>query len=553
MRCVGLRARQGFRLGAPYLTKMGGHASRHGEERGKVMTPQRRTAVRAALLALLAGAVLGVWPGVATAAGVVAMPAGDSPTRPTPLAALLAAQQAKLTPGDGAAYDYFGYAVALSGDTALVGAQRATVEGDESRGAAYVFVRSGAVWTLQGKLAASDGEHGDHFGTAVALSGDMAVIGADVAGAADQGAVYVFTRSGGVWSEQARVSISAPDAYPRFGCAVALAGDTIVAGAYWSDHGGAADQGAAYVFTGGGDTWTPQARLRAGGGEAGDQFGVSVALDGDTCLVGADLGGVADKGAASVFTRSGGQWTERATLAASDGAYQDQFGHAVALAGGTALAGAQAAGSTDQGSAYVFTGAGGSWAQQAKLTVTGSRYFGSSVALSGETAIVGAMWDDGGAADLGAAYVFRRAGSVWTKQMRLTAADGRASDLFGRSVAVSGDTAIVGAPHEWLEGNAYVFTGLLLVRPATPQPRSPKGLVSSRTPALRWGAAARAVTYEVRVLRGSRVLAKKVGVRTTSWKCSSRLPRKLWLTWQARAVNAAGASAWSRKLSFRVR
>jgi hypothetical protein len=443
--------------------------------------------------------------------------------------------------------------VALSGDTALVGAPRATMEGDESRGAAYVFVRNGAAWTLQGKLAASDGEYGDHFGTAVALSGDTAVIGADVAGDADQGAVYIFTRSGGVWTEQAQLSIVSSDPYPRFGCSVALSGGTIVAGAYWSDHEGAADQGLACVFTGGGATWTQQAQLRAGGGEAGDHFGVSVAVDGDTCVVGADLGGAADKGAATVFTRGGSLWTERAALAASDGAYQDQFGCSVALSGGTVLAGAQTWGATDQGAACVFTGAGGSWSQQARLTVAGSRHFGSSVALSGETAVVGAAWDDGGATDRGAAYVYRRDGSSWTKQTRLTAADGRANDQFGRSVAVSGDTALVGAPHEWLEGNAYVFTGLLLVRPATPQPKSPKGLVSSRTPTLRWRAAVRAATYEVRVLRGSKVLAKKAGARATSWKCSRRLPRKVWLTWQVRAVNVAGAGAWSRKLSFKVR
>jgi hypothetical protein len=387
----------------------------------------------------------------------------------------------------------------------------------------------------------------------VAISGDTAVVGADVAGDADQGAVYVFTRDGGVWKEQAQLSISTPDPYPRFGCSVALSGDTIVAGAYWSVVEGVAMQGLAYVFTGGGDTWTQQAQLRATGGEASDQFGISVAVDGDTCVVGADLGGAADTGTATVFTRSGGLWTERATLAASDGAYQDQFGCSVALSAGTILAGAQSAGTTDQGAAYVFAGSGASWSQQARLTVTGSRYFGSSVALAGETAAVGATWDDAGAADRGAAYVYRRSGSSWVKQARLSAADGRAHDQFGRSVAVSGDTALVGAPHEWLEGNAYVFTGLLLARPATPQPRSPKGVVSSRTPALKWGAAARAATYEVRVLKGSKVLAKKAGARATSWKCAPRLPRKVWLTWQVRATNAAGSSAWSRKLSFRVR
>ena len=227
----------------------------------------------------------------------------------------------------------------------------------------------------------------------------------------------------------------------------------------------------------------------------------------------------------------------------------------VALSGDTALVGAQASdqGATDQGAAYVFSGAGESWSQQARLTVAGSRYFGSAVALSGRTAVVGAAWDNAGGTDRGAAYVYRRGGSSWTQQARLTAVDGRANDQFGRSVAVSGDTALVGAPHEWLEGGAYVFTDLLLAKPATPQPRSPKGLISSRTPTLKWAAAARAATYEVRVLRGSRVVAKKTGVRATSWRCSTRLPRRIALAWQVRAENAAGASVWSAKVGFKVR
>ena len=508
------------------------------------MVARRHAFIRPVLLALVAAAALGAWPAYAAAA-----------SRATPLGALLAAQQAKLTPADGGARDFFGYAVALSGETALVGAQRASVGGADSRGAAYVFARSGGVWTQQAQLTASDGEAGDHFGTAVALSGDTAVIGADVGGAADKGAVYVFTRGGGEWAEQAQLTVSTTSLYPRLGCSVALSGGTIVAGAYWSDHGGAAMRGTAYVFTGAVATWSQQAELSASAGDGGDQFGVAVAVDGDTAVVGADQAGASLKGAAYVFTRSGGVWTERKTLAASDGGSGDQFGYAVALSGGTALVGAQASdqGASDQGAAYVFTGAGENWSQQARLTVAGSQYFGSAVALSGDTAVVGAAWDGGGGADRGAAHVYRRSGSSWVKQARLTAADGRANDQFGRSVAVAGGTAIVGAPHEWLEGNAYIFTDLLLARPATPQPQSPKGLISSRTPAMKWRAAARAATYEVRVLRGSRVVAKKAGVRATSWKCSTRLPRRVALTWQVRAASAAGASAWSAKLSFKVR
>ena len=518
------------------------------------MTLRRRLCIRTLLLTALIAGLLGLGPGAALASpGTGGSTWTAAPA--TALQALMASQQTALTAPDGAAYDYFGYSVALSGDTALIGARGATVNGAESRGAAYVFTRSGGQWAFQAKLAASDGAAGDRFGYSVALSGDAAAIGADVAGDADQGAVYVFTRSGAAWAEQAKLSVSTPDAYPRFGCSVALAAGTLVAGASWGDVAGDADQGAAYVFTGGGSVWTQQAQLQAGAGQAGDQFGVAVAVDGDTAVVGADLGGSADRGAAYVFTRSGGLWTERGTLTASDGIALDQFGISVALSGGTALVGAQLAGGSivDQGAAYVFTSAGSAWSQQAKLTEAGSRYFGCSVALSGDTAVLGAMWDDGAAADRGAAYVYRRSDSVWTKQARLLPADGRANDRHGLSVALSGDTALVGAPHEWLEGRACVFTDLIPGKPATPRPRSPKGLIGSRTPTLRWTPAARAATYQLRVLRGSRVIAKRSGVTATSWRCAPGLPRKASLTWQVRATNAAGSSAWSTKLSFKVR
>jgi hypothetical protein len=373
--------------------------------------------------------------------------------------------------------------------------------------------------------------------------------------------VYVFTRSGVVWVEQARLSVTTADPYPRFGCSVALSGTTLIAGASWSDVSGASDQGAAYVFTGGGATWTQQAQLTAATGAAGDSFGTSVAIAGDTALIGADVGGAADRGAAHVFTRSGATWTERATLAASDGAPLDQFGFSVGLSGDTAVVGAQGAdvaGVEHQGAVYVFTGGGSSWTQQAKLTVASS-YLGSSVAISGEAVVAGAVWDDGGGADRGAAYVFTRNGASWTRQSQLAAADGRSNDRFGYSVAVFGDTALAGAPAEWLEGRAYVFTGLQpeppapSAKPATPRGRSPKGVIGSRTPTIKWAAAARAAKYQVRVLKGARVIAKKPAVATTSWRCGTRLPRRVWLTWQVRATNAAGWSAWSAKLRFKVR
>ncbi len=246
----------------------------------------------------------------------------------------------------------------------------------------------------------------------------------------------------------------------NFGASVALDGDTMVVGAPGDNtHGG--DAGAAHVFVRSGDTWTEQAALFASDSAAGDLLGYSIAISGDTLVVGAfGNGGV---GAAYVFVRTGTTWTQQAKLTASDGTGADHFGRAVAVDGDTALIGSDRydnGGSNDAGAAYVFVRSGANWSQQAKLTAgdPGSNdYFGHSVALSGGTAVVGAFAHDGPGADAGAAYVFQRNGSSWPQQSKLTASDAAAGDFFGLSVAIDGDTAVVGAPNDDNSGSAYVF------------------------------------------------------------------------------------------------
>jgi hypothetical protein len=385
-------------------------------------------------------------------------------------------QQAKLTASDGATGDSFGYSVALSADTALVGAYYDDVGANTDQGSAYVFTRSGTTWSEQQKLTASDGAAGDYFGHSVALSGDTALVGAhldDVGARADQGSAYVFTRSGTTWSQQQKLNASDGIDYDYFGYSVALSGDTALVGAYLDDVGGNGNQGSAYVFTRSGTTWSQQQKLNASDGAANDYFGVSVALSGDTALVGAyldDVGANTNQGSAYVFTRSGTTWSQQEQLTASDGAASDQFGYSVALSGDTALVGAyldDVGANTDQGSAYVFTRSGTTWSLQQKLTATdgaASDGFGVSVALSGDTALVGARYDDVGTnANQGSAYVFTRSGTTWGPQQQLTASDGAANDYFGYSVALSGDTALVGAYADAVgantyQGSAYVFT-----------------------------------------------------------------------------------------------
>jgi hypothetical protein len=359
---------------------------------------------------------------------------------------------------DGAAGDRFGTSVAISGDTAIVGASEDSVGANGAQGSAYVFTRSGSVWTQQAQLTAADGAFADFFGSSVALSGDTAIVGAfasDVGSNVDAGSAYVFTRSGTTWTQQAKLTAADGASGDNFGVSIALSGDTAVVGARGDDMGANFDQGSAYVFTRSGSTWTQQTKLTAADGAASDRFGASVAIAGNTAIVGAYLnkvGANVNQGSAYVFTRSGSFWTQQAKLTAADGAANNQFGYSVAIAGDTAIFGAfsvDVGANPGQGSAYVFTRSGSTWTQQAKLTATdgaANDRFGSAVALSGDTAIVGAFVNDVGAnLDQGSAYVFTRSGSTWNQQAKLTAADGAAFDLFGMSVAISGDTAIVGA------------------------------------------------------------------------------------------------------------
>jgi hypothetical protein len=357
-------------------------------------------------------------------------------------------QDATLLPASSAVDDNLGPSVALSGDTAIVGAHGA----DNNTGAAYVFTRSGSVWSQTATLTAASGAAGDFLGSSVALSGDTAIVGA-YGRNRFAGAAYVFTRSGSVWSQTATLTAASGAAGDFLGISVALSGDTAVVAA----RGRYSSTGAAYVFTRSGSTWSQTATLTASSAAAGDYFGCSVAASGDTAVVGA-FGRDGSTGAACVFTRSGSTWSQTATLTASSAAAGDYFGSSVALLGDTAIAGAIGR-NVDTGAAYVFTRSGSVWSQTATLTAAGGAtddYFGYSAALSGDAAIVGAY---GRNRFTGAAYVFTRSGSTWSQTATLTASGGAMGDYFGTSVALSGSTAIAGAPgRNVYTGAAYVFS-----------------------------------------------------------------------------------------------
>jgi hypothetical protein len=386
-------------------------------------------------------------------------------------------EDTKLTASDAASGDRLGISVALSGDTVLVGAYREN-EGGSRAGSAYVFTRNGTSWYEQAKLIASDAANYDEFGFSVALSGDTALVGAhhkEHGGEPWVGSAYVFVRNGTTWSEQAKLTASDAASSDSFGISVALSGDIALVGAYGDDHAGGVNAGSVYVFVRDGTDWSEQVKLTASDAVAMAQFGQSVALLGDTALVGAPSGGTTSSGSAYVFVRDGTRWPEQAKLAASDTAADDWFGVSVALSGDTALVGANLddhAGGLDAGSAYVFVRNGVSWSEQAKLTASDAEIrdrFGVSVALSGDTALVGANLDDhAGNPWAGSAYAFFRSGADWFEQPSLTASDEAAEDQFGVSLTLSGDTAVVGAPLDNVAGatgsvsgsdagSAYVF------------------------------------------------------------------------------------------------
>lgn len=354
-------------------------------------------------------------------------------------------------------------------------------------------------------LRASDAQGSDYFGEAVAISGDGNTIIVGAYGedggsgnpAGGSGAVYVFSRNNGVWTEQAILRASDPQVGDQFGYSVAInsSGDTIIVGAYSEDGGSgnpAADAGAAYVFTQSGGIWSQQAILHASDRQPGDYFGYSVAIssDGNTALMGAygEDGGSGDPisitGAAYVFTRTGGTWSEQSILRAGDRQSSDYFGYAVNISGdgNTAILGAYGEdGGTgnpagESGAAYVFTRSGSVWTQQAILRASDFQagdQFGYTVSInsSGDTVVVGARGEDGGSgnplSNAGAAYVFTQSGGVWSEQAILRASDAQAVDRFANSVSISsdGNTIVSGASRDDGindatpdSGAAYVFS-----------------------------------------------------------------------------------------------
>ncbi|MBI2687426.1 MAG: hypothetical protein HYX27_14025 [Acidobacteria bacterium] len=393
-------------------------------------------------------------------------------------------------------------------------------------GAVYVFVRNGTAWTQQAYLKASNTGAGDSFGYAVAISGDTIIVGAykEASAAtgvnADQtdnwipetGAAYVFVRNGTTWSQQAYLKGQVPGGSPVwlagswFGYSVAIAGDTAVVGSFKersnavgvnaTPTGSANESGASFVFVRSGSTWTQQAYLKASNATAGANM-ASVAISGETIVVGSECeksaaNGVNGdqttspfgmcRGAAYVFVRDGVTWAQQAYLKASNNSFQAyslSFGSSVSIAGDTAVVGAPGESSNATGvggdetngaaslagSAYVFTRTGTVWSQKAYLKSSNTHAFdrfGASVYVSGDIAVVGSPLDyiDHFYEPRGAAFLFQRTGVAWAPLATLRSPQS-ASSALGIAVSMSGDRVAAGGigNSETVSnsGAAYVF------------------------------------------------------------------------------------------------
>jgi len=436
-------------------------------------------------------------------------------------------QQSYLKPAVVDELDQFGSALAISGSYLVVGnvledSAATTINGDSSdnsasgSGAAYIFKKDGLDWVQQAYLKASNAETSDQFGASVGISGNTVVVGAayedgDINSTASNpnnneslgGAVYVFTRSGDNWTQQAYLKPHENDG-DLFGYSVAIDGSTIVVGSIFEDgdnsstmeetNENASAAGAAYVFTGFGANWSQQAYLKASNAEAGDRFGYTVAIDDDTIVVSANEesgdasstinapnNAAPEAGAAYVFHRDGVNWTQQGYLKAHNAGANDRLGDAVAVDGDTVVIGAYRedgdANSTleasnnnafDAGAAYVFFRENNTWSQQAYLKAENAEtddYFAESVDIAGNTIVVGARFEDGDlnstmmapnndATNAGAAYVFSRNGSDWQQKDYLKSDNLDFFDGFGRAVAINLGTILSSATTEDGDANS---------------------------------------------------------------------------------------------------
>lgn len=360
--------------------------------------------------------------------------------------------EASVAAGDPALGDGFGRAVAVSVDTAVVGADLKA----GGQGAAYVYRRNAGVWSQEAKLAPPGS--GQQAGQSVDVAGNRALLGApqpfNPFAPGGAGTVHVYDRTGVVWALSQSLSTADGQANDQFGQAVALGVGRLAGGAVGDEGAGPGSRfggrGAVYVFRQQG-TWVQEQKLVPADAVSGDRAGAAVDLTDDLCLAGAP-GKASAAGAAYVFRRSGNTWSQEAKLTAADAAAEDGFGTAAALTGTVALLGAPGddGAGADAGAAYVFRFNGTAWVQEAKLVAGDASpgdQFGVSVSAANGRVLIGAAGGE-------AAYLFTDTGSGWVQTAKL----GNAAAIgLGTAVGLSLDFAVVGSPLTGFTGSADLW------------------------------------------------------------------------------------------------
>ncbi|MGC1481594.1 MAG: hypothetical protein WA771_13930 [Chthoniobacterales bacterium] len=505
-----------------------------------------------------------------------------------------------------------------------------------NQGAAYVFVRENGVWSQQAYLKAANSGALDNFGTSVGISGNLIIVGAPREdggtnglnaipddSASDAGAAYLFSRSGSSWSQTLYIKASNSGLGDRFGQSVAISGGTFIVGApnedsgstitEWVDADETEQAGAAYVFAFNRFTYVQQAYLKASNTGANDGFGTSVAVHAELlaseaafAIVGAPFEDTtaSDSGAAYGYLRVGGVWTFVNQLKANNAGADDEFGHSVAMSGTTVVVGAPMEdspgsgvnggtgdGANNAGAAYVFELPAFAWEQTAYLKAIANddgvgNNFGAGVSVSENLIVVGAPLEDSdsvgvdgsqeneGANNSGAAFVYRRSGSSWISQSYLKASNTSVGDQFGGAVAVSGETAIVGAFDEdsgatgvgGSQGSGAFASGASYIFSLTPAVATPGATVDVVGPTLQVRGRKTVETLRKRVvIRGSvadvsgvsRIIVKAGGakVRKTrlrgngTWKSVSKVRKDRGrVIVRIRAVDNVGNSSAQKKV-----
>ncbi len=373
----------------------------------------------------------------------------------------------KVVASDGLVNEQYGISVDVDGSRALVGAYQHGGTGIGA-GAAYSLHFDGEDWVEDLILFGPDTAGGDRLGTAVALAGDVAVIGApmDDDMGFDSGSAYVYRHDGTTWIFEQKLVPFDGEQFDFFGSALETDGSVIWVGVPGDDQ---PDQeaGSVYVYRHDGATWQFEQRITASDGTAFDGYGRAIDADGSTLLVGVseddDDGG--RSGSAYIVRYDGTSWNEVQKLRPKDGEINAEFGRDVALEGDIAIIGAPGDtrdGVRGIGSAYVFRFDGTHWQESQKLACSDGlefHNFGNVVDLSGRGAVIAARNDPVGIGTLtGSAYVFRLVGSRWIEERKLAASDRNQQERFGQSIATSGDTTFVGASGDTNQtGAAYVF------------------------------------------------------------------------------------------------